>query len=225
MSAVALSSTPARANGRRVVVLIATLLALPFVIAALLWQFGWQPARQMNHGELLASAERPLLQLHESDLSRWDVLTSSAGDSLRSQKIPGNATSETRGAENAILGHWLLALIVPGECGADCLAQLHLARQVQISLNKDMGRLKRALIGPQLKDAAALATTQSRWPDLLIARPGPAGWQTLGGAAMAAPQLLLIDPQGRLVLRYPPSPDARGLRRDIERLLKYSWNG
>lgn len=244
-----ITSAPPR-NGHRVVALIAVLLSLPFVAATLLWQFGWQPGRQINHGELLATSGRPLLQIHESDLSRRDFpgapashalrgsgnddsLRSSHGDSfqspqrdsLRSQKIRGNAALATSGpADSAMLGHWLLALVVPGQCTADCLDQLHLARQVQVSLNKDMARLRRALIGPQLDDPAQLAEAQRRWPDLLIARPTAAGWQTLGAGA-SAPQLVLIDPQGVLVLRYPPTPDARGLRRDVERLLKYSWLG
>lgn len=212
--------TPPRANGHRVVALIAGLLALPFVVATLLWVTGWQPLRQLNHGELLATADRPLLQLHENDLVRWPH-----GDSLRSQKNPGNAALAASGPpDTALLGHWLLALVVPGQCTADCLTQLHLARQVQVSLNKDMARLRRALIGPRLDDRDTLAAAQQRWPDLLIARPTTAGWQTLGAGA-SAPQLVLIDPQGVLVLRYPPTPDARGLRRDVERLLKYSWLG
>lgn len=249
-----------RPNGHRVVAMIAGLLALPFVVATLLWVSGWQPLRQFNHGELLATADRPLLQLHENDLVRWpdeesahrspadagppspgdarrlpdrgalqsshgDSLRSPQGGSLQSQKNPGNAALAANGPpDKALLGHWLLALVVPGQCTADCLTQLHLARQVQVSLNKDMARLRRALIGPRLDDRAALAAAQQRWPDLLIARPTAAGWQTLGAGA-SAPQLVLIDPQGRLVLRYPPTPDPRGLRRDVERLLKYSWLG
>lgn len=241
----AMSSAPPR-NGPRVVALIFALLSLPFGLATLLWQFGWQPGRQINHGELLATRGGPVLQIHESDLSRQDVprssdmatgspgdslalsvdsLRSPPGDALRSQKIVSNAAWATTGpAETAILGHWLLALVVPEQCTADCLAQLHLARQVQVSLNKDMARLRRALIGPQLDDPAVLTEAMRRWPDLLIARPTATGWQTLGAGA-AAPQLVLIDPQGVLVLRYPPTPDARGLRRDVERLLRYSWLG
>jgi hypothetical protein len=235
-------------NGHRVVALIFALLSLPFMLATLLWLSGWQPMGQINHGQLLATSDRPLRQIHESDLSRRDFrrspagdsgsphddflrssrgdsLRSSHGDSIRSQKIGGNAALTTAApAETAILGHWLLALVVPDQCTADCLAQLHLARQVQVSLNKDMARLRRALIGPRLDDPAVLAEAQKRWPDLLIARPSATGWQTLG-ADVSAPQLVLIDPQGVLVLRYPPRPDARGLRRDVERLLKYSWLG
>ncbi|HET6718719.1 MAG TPA: hypothetical protein VFH22_03670, partial [Rhodocyclaceae bacterium] len=78
----AIAAAPPR-NGHRVVALIAALLSLPFVAATLLWQFGWQPGRQINHGELLATSGRPLLQIHESDLSRRDFPGVPARDSLR----------------------------------------------------------------------------------------------------------------------------------------------
>jgi len=201
--------TPARrSSGHRTLLLIVGLLAMPFVIATLLWFFGWQPGRQINHGELLASADRPALLLREGDL----------------QKISANAALHLPEGQSAMLGHWTLALVVPVECDQACVDQLQLARQVQVSLNKDMARLKRALIGPQLHDAAALAVTQQRWPDLRIARANPAGWQTLRSAD-TAPHLVLIDPQGQLVLRYGATPDPKGLRRDVERLLKFSWLG
>lgn len=193
--------------------LIAGLLALPFIIAFLLWHFGWQPGRAGNHGQLLAGANLPVLQLQENHF----------------QKISTDATFSPAGAEKGLapdtmLGHWLLALAVPAECDADCLAQLQLARQVQVSLNKEMTRLKRGLIGPQLKDLAALKAAQQRWPDLRIARLDGAAWPTLRSAD-GAPHLYLIDPRGQLVLRYPAAPDPKGVRRDLERLLKYSWLG
>lgn len=204
-------------NGRRVVLLIATLLALPFLAAALLWQSGWQPGRGINHGELLVSAGRPILQLSENQLQRVDD-----GNTDGLQKIAGNATLPS---DRPVLGHWLLALAVPAECGTACVDQLQLGGQVQRSLNKNMARLRRALLGPRLDDPATLAALAGRWPGLVMARTDAAAWQTLGGARIAAPQLLVIDPQGRLVLRYSPAPDPRGLRRDLERLLKYSWLG
>lgn len=197
-----------RRKGRRTLALIAGLLALPFVVATLLWRSGWQPARQANHGELLARTDQPASVLHEADL----------------QKIPGYATLGTSSSAAPMLGHWLLALAVPAECTAECLEQLDLARRVQVSLNKEMKRLQRGLIGPQLNEAAALAAIRARWPDLMIARPAAPAWSALLSPD-GAPHLFLIDPQGRLVLRYPAPPDAKGVRRDLERLLKYSWLG
>ena len=215
-------ATTRRTSGRRVVARVAALSSLPFVLATLLWHLGWQPGRAINHGELLATADRPLRQLQESDLAKWIAPPAP----LPPQKISGNATLPVAGpATKPVFGHWLLAVAVPAECTQPCLDQLHLARQVQVSLNKNMARLQRALIGPQLADNATLAAVQSRWPDLLIAQANATGWQTLGGDALDQPQLLLIDPQGVLVLRYAPTPDPKGLRRDVERLLKYSWLG
>ena len=202
MTALALSSPPSRAAGRRMLALIAGLLALPFVLATLLWWSGWTPERQINHGELLLSESLPVRQIAPADLH-----------DLRA------------GGRPLLDGRWTLTLAVPAECGIDRVTRLQLARQVQVSLNKDMVRLSRGLLGPQLRDAATLAGIAERWPDLAIARAGDAAWQTLGGERIAGPQLLLIDPQGRLVLRYGPAPDPKGVRRDVERLLKYSWNG
>ena len=206
MNATAISLPSARTSGRRMLALIGGLLCLPFLIATLLWHFGWTSARQINHGELLATADRPTLQLLESDL----------------QKILPDATLGTAGS--TVFGHWTLALAVPRECLTNCLDQLQLARQVQVSLNKDMSRLRRALIGPQLRDTAVLGTIQQRWPDLIVARAVGGSWPTLAGTS-PAPHLVLIDPQGRLVLRYSATPDPKGVRRDVERLLKYSWLG
>jgi hypothetical protein len=202
MSAMALERAPDRHAGRRTFALVAALLCLPFVVATVLWMIGWRPATQINHGELLLSEALPVRQISPADL-----------EDLRG------------GARPLLDGRWSLALAVPAECGIDCVTRLQLARQVQVSLNKDMVRLSRGLLGPQLRDAATLDGIAGRWPDLAIARVGDAAWQTLGGARIVGPQLLLIDPQGRLVLRYGTSPDPKGVRRDVERLLKYSWNG
>jgi hypothetical protein len=209
MSAQALSGhaplprkAPSVAGGRRMLALIAGLLTLPFVLAAAMWQFGWQPGRSSHHGELLAGAGLPLRTVLE--------------DQLQPLGHPPAAAP--------LLGHWLLALAVPAECESACLAQLDLARRVQVSLNKDMVRLKRALIGPRLNDADAIAAALQRWPDLRVARLAAAAWPDLQ-AADGRPHLVLIDPQGRLVLRYAAEPDARLMRRDLERLLKYSWLG
>lgn len=190
-----------RRAGRRTALLVAALLVLPFALATLLWGSGWQPSGRVNHGELLLRDDLPLRQL-----------------------TPGHLQPAAT-ARPLLDGRWALVLAVPGECGANCATQLHLARQVQVSLNKEMTRLNRGLLGPQLADEATLAALAARWPDLAIARADGAAWAQFGGEAVTAPRLFVLDPQGRLVLRYPPAPDPQGVRRDLERLLKYSWTG
>jgi hypothetical protein len=37
--------------------------------------------------------------------------------------------------------------------------------------------------------------------------------------------IYLIDPMGNIFMRYPPETDPAGMRKDLERLLKYSGAG
>ncbi|HZV55069.1 MAG TPA: hypothetical protein VFF82_09020 [Rhodocyclaceae bacterium] len=37
--------------------------------------------------------------------------------------------------------------------------------------------------------------------------------------------VIIVDPDGRAMMRYAPGADAKGVRADLERLLKYSWTG
>jgi hypothetical protein len=36
---------------------------------------------------------------------------------------------------------------------------------------------------------------------------------------------VIVDPNGLAMMRYAPGADAKGIRADLERLLKYSWIG
>lgn len=193
-----MSTDTRRRTGRRTLFLIVGLLALPFVLATLLWTFDWQPARRINHGELLPLSETSTV-LKPSDL------------------LPA-------GGHSPWLGHWTLAVAVPKHCDADCLSQLRLARQIQVSLNRDMRRLRRALIGAPEADLSSFAEAARQWPDLGISRLSAPAWPQLA-VADGPPRLYVIDPQGRPILRYPPLANPVGVRRDLERLLKYSWEG
>jgi hypothetical protein len=44
-------------------------------------------------------------------------------------------------------------------------------------------------------------------------------------ADLPAGTVVIVDPNGLAMMRYAPGADARGIRADLERLLKYSWIG
>lgn len=44
-------------------------------------------------------------------------------------------------------------------------------------------------------------------------------------ADLPAGTVLIVDPNGMAMMRYLPAADAKGIRADLERLLKYSWIG
>ncbi|HPT49322.1 MAG TPA: hypothetical protein PLS67_02670 [Accumulibacter sp.] len=197
--------TTARPSGRRTLLLVTVLLALPFAIAFGLYWFEWRPARLGNHGQLI----EPPRPLPETGLRHRD-----------GRPLP---TEELR-------HKWTLVLVNGGSCESVCQDDLQKIRQVQVALNKEMMRLRRLLLatGTGALDAdPALADIQRQFPDLLIAAPA----ENAAGAAMrgrfdgGAYRFYVVDPLGNVMLRYPDKPDMRGMLKDLERLLKYSWVG
>lgn len=115
-------------------------------------------------------------------------------------------------------GKWIFLLQVQGPCASDCLARLDEMRRIQVALYKNMSRLRRVVLTDQPNDAALaeLRVTQS---DLLpLSRPA-------GELSGAPGTLFVVDPQGWLVMRYPPGTSAKDMRADLERLLKFTSNG
>lgn len=119
-------------------------------------------------------------------------------------------------------GKWLLILAGNGPCGSECARRIDEMRRIQVSLNKDMGRLRR-LILTSAADVPTLSAARVAQPDLLVAiLPGTAP------AVMGIPdgyRLYVADPQGNVVLQYPPDAPAKGVRADLDRLLKFAWTG
>ena len=196
MTSTTLQVSARKGNGLPMLALVVGLLALPFVIAAGLYFVGWQPARTANHGQLVS----PPLPLPVSGLKTSD------GRPL--------ATAELH-------GKWLLLLNGNGQCAADCVQRIDEMRRIQVSLNKEMGRLRRVVLTDQPADPALAAAVQ-RQPDLLLAR-APAGW--LPGSAQRDYRLHIVDPQGNLIMDYPVDIAAKDVRFDLERLLKFAWTG
>lgn len=113
---------------------------------------------------------------------------------------------------------WQLVLHVRGPCAAECLRRLDEMRRVHVALYKNMGRLGRALLTEHADDPA-LPGVRASQPDLLLLSAPP------GTLADIADPLLLVDPQGRIIMTYAPDASPQGLRADLDRLLKYAWNG
>lgn len=113
-------------------------------------------------------------------------------------------------------GRWLLVLAAGHDCPADCLRRIDELRRVQVSLYKEMNRVRRLVLvdNPFSAELAELARQQ---PDLLIARRP----ESLGRLSA----IHVLDPQGRLVLDYATDTPPRDIRSDLERLLKAGRNG
>jgi len=201
MTSATLQAAPRKGKGLPMLALVVGLLALPFAIAALLYFVGWQPERTGNRGQL----RNPPVPLPTSGLKMPD------GRPLATVELQGK---------------WLLLLNGKGQCAADCLQRIDEMRRIQVSLNKDMGRLRRVVLSDRIADTEFAAARQ-RQPDLVLAE-APPHWLPGSGSDSedyAGYRLHIIDPQGNLIMDYPADIPAKGVRGDLERLLKFAWTG
>jgi len=187
-------------RGRRMLLLLIALFALPLLIVATMYQFEWQPGGA-SHGQLI-SPPQPL-QL------------------LELQTLQGKNFGAVQWKDK-----WSLVYISRQGCDADCTAQLHDLRQIHASLHKEISRVQRVLLIASGDKDGNLASVQQQYPDLtILASPGAQQLAGQFGSAGQTGNVYLVDPLGNVMMRYPQGYQAKGLRKDLMRLLTYSWAG
>ncbi len=190
----------AKRRGRSQFILVASLFIVPLATAILLYfSSGWRPTVNA-HGMLI--------------------------DPPRQLSVTGIALADGRPAPpDVFLGHW--SLVYPAEaCNERTGELLDELAHVRVALDKDAGRVRRVLLhGGQCGGFEF----PSRDADLLVlAATGP------DGAAFRAQfppavdgrhGIYIVDPHGNLMMSYPAAGSARGLLKDLERLLQLSSIG
>ena len=116
-------------------------------------------------------------------------------------------------------GRWILLHPAAASCDDPCEAGLDLVKRVHVSLGKDYDRVVRMFV-----HRAGVPVERVRSMDAeLILVPAPAAW--FDRFAGDETTLLIVDPQRQAVLRYGADLEAKGLARDLARVLKISKIG
>ena len=168
------------------------------VVAAYMAYFGWRPAGHTNYGELFKAT--PLQQTQGTMLDGQPYTL----DSLQ--------------------GKWVMLHVGPAQCDASCARQLYLMRQTRITQGKDQSRIERLWV--LTDDATPNGALLQEHAGLLVWRPAhPAFIDQFPASLNRAGHIYLIDPLGNLMLRFPESPDPKGMMKDLKLLLKASQVG
>ncbi len=185
-------------RGRRQFLLVASLFIVPLATAILLYySSGWRPAVGA-HGELV-TPPRPLTV---SGLMQRDGAPAPA---------------------ELFQGQWSLVHDAGPVCGDDTRALLDELARVRLALDKDTTRVKRVLLHEGTCDGIELLSRDS---DLIVlaavGSPGKAFLAQFPPAVEAGRGIYIVDPHGNLMMSYPASGEARGMLKDLERLLRLS---
>lgn len=193
---------------RRTLLIVLAMFALPVAIASYLYKDSWRPAKTGNYGELI----QPPREVPDMPLTGAD------GKNLRFADLKGR---------------WSLVYASPGKCEATCLKRLYYIRQIHTAFAKELDRVQEVLITLDSAPDAALAGKLKEYPRVkVISGPQPSLVMlaeklrgTAGSNEELTGRIYIIDPQGFVMMRYPVEPDPARIRRDVEKLLKYSWVG
>ncbi len=183
--------------------LIALLLlfGLPYIASWLLLQHPeWMPEGSVSHGELVVPA-RP-----------WSL----AG--LR------DGSGEPFSPDWLRQGRWTLMTVADGGCEEVCRRNLFHLRQIRRALGRDLTRLQRLLLFVGEPGQELLRELRGEYPGMRIvivpeSRRREAQALLLPGSELKD-RLWLLDPDGQIMLAYGPGTPAKGILKDIQRLLK-----
>ena len=190
----------AQRRGRRKFLLVASLFIVPVLTAIVLYHsVDWRPV--VNTQGTLIDPPRPL---------------ETAGITLTdSEKVPADAFQ----------GRWSIIRPVTGDCGQRERKLIDELARVRLALDKDAGRVQRVLVHD---GGCAAADFESGETDLKLYTAAAGGTGFLAQfppAVDGAPGIYIADPHGNLMMSYPAGGSARGLLRDLERLLRLSSIG
>lgn len=126
----------------------------------------------------------------------------------------------------ALQGRWSLLYLASGNCGERARAVLAELSRLRLALDKDAARVRRVLLHAGECAAADFPSGES---DLLVlgatGDDGAALRALFPPAVDGANGIYIVDPHGNLLMSYPATGSARGLLKDLERLLRLSGIG
>lgn len=187
----------ARRRGRRQLLLVASLFVVPVVTAILLYRStDWRP---------VVNAQGTLIDPPQ--------LVATAGLALAN----GAAVPD-----DALRGHWSVIRPVTGECGARERAILEELARVRLALDKDADRVQRVVVHD---GGCAALERETDEPDLRMFSADAGFLAQFPPAVDGAQGIYIADPHGNLMMSYPAAGSARGLLKDLERLLRLSSIG
>lgn len=122
---------------------------------------------------------------------------------------------------------WSMVYIADS-CEKKCHAKLHHMRQLHTSLYKEIPRMQRVFITPSQEVSAI----KQDYPDMLVINQPDTEVPALSDqfnlndtSSLQADRIYLVDPLGHLMMSYAPDTDPALIRKDVIRLMKYSWAG
>lgn len=191
-------------SNRLKLIIVLTVFALPVVLSSLLYYSGWRPTSTGNYGELIQPAR---------------FIEDMTFQSIDGKKIQ---LSELH-------GKWTMIYFDSASCPAECIDRVFFMRQTHHSLGKYLDKIQRVLILTDNKGIDSLNAKLTDYVDMRVFTAGKdsmsklyQSFDMLSQADIDQRNIFLLDQRGNLMMRYKSISEPASVRKDLERLLKYS---
>jgi hypothetical protein len=192
----------AQRKGRIVFLLMLVFFIVPIIVVVMMYKLNWKP-----QGDSLGQLVKPPRTI-TSPLEALDSDAKAASPLLWKEK-------------------WSIVYISE-DCQEVCQGKLLDMRRLHVSLYKDMVRTQRIFITKQ----GDVSSIKKDFPELIVINQPVSAMNDLMKEFQidkenpeASNRLYLVDPLGFLMMSYPSDTPLANVRKDITRLLKYSWAG
>lgn len=189
-------------KGRLQLILLVLVFALPVVAVVVLHWADWRPSGK-SYGELI----KPPRTLN------FPVLNTARHQPFTAAEWQGK---------------WHMVYVSGRNCAASCRKDIHTMRQLHASLAKEIERLQRVWLIDGKIAQEEIDPVQHEYPDLVILPEASAlivQFNLQNVPAADSGRIYLVDPLGHLIMNYPQNTDPYRMRKDLMRLLAYSWAG
>jgi hypothetical protein len=126
----------------------------------------------------------------------------------------------------ALQGQWSLVYLAGNDCAERSLPVLAELGRLRLALGKDASRVRPVLL--HAGECAGVDLPRRESDLLVLPMAGPEGAALRAQfppAADGTHGIYIVDPHGNLMMSYPATGSARGLLKDLERLLRLSSIG
>ncbi len=127
---------------------------------------------------------------------------------------------------NSLNGRWTLIHYIDRHCDSSCLSNIHLLRQVNTALGKDMNRVQRILLIDKFYENDVINSIKKEYPYLLIAKNKLNKLHNIiKNIKDNDTDIFIVDPTGNIILKYNQDFNGKKLLKDLKKLLKLSKIG
>ena len=132
-----------------------------------------------------------------------------------------------------VQGKWSLLWLTSQPSVSECGSYLHRMHNIHLALRENSVRFQSFAILLTRSSTDECIKQGTEFPDIVLLTGPESGLRDLAmqfatAAGLSTSQtdgFYLVDPLGNLMMRYDTNADIKGILKDLERLLKYSWVG